>query len=86
MSPQVSNVLTAAESLSADERRELIDLLSAGLDDPLPKGTEATPPALTEAWRREVAERSAEYDAGQAETVPWQEVQARWQSRRAAGG
>ena len=86
MSPQISNVLAAAELLSADERRELIDLLSAGLDDSLPKETEATPPALTEAWRREVAERSAEYDAGNAESIPWQEVQARWQARRGAGG
>jgi putative addiction module component (TIGR02574 family) len=86
MSPQIATVLAAAESLSAAERRELIDLLAAGLDDSLPPGTEARPPALTEAWRREVIQRSAEYDAGQAETVPWQEVQARWQSRRAAGG
>jgi putative addiction module component (TIGR02574 family) len=86
MSPQVSTVLAAAESLSAAQRRELIDLLSAGLDDPLPVEAEATPPALTEAWRREIAQRSAEYDAGQAKTVPWKDVQARWQSRRAAGG
>jgi putative addiction module component (TIGR02574 family) len=86
MSPQIATVLAAAESLSAAERRELIDLLAAGLDDSLPPGTEARPLALTEAWQREIAQRSAEYDAGQAETVPWQEVQARWHSRWAAGG
>jgi putative addiction module component (TIGR02574 family) len=86
MSPQITTLLAAAESLSAAERRELIDLLAAGLDDSLPTGTEARAPALTEAWQREVVQRSAEYDAGQAETVPWQEAQARQRSRRAAGG
>ena len=86
MSPTIATVLAAAESLSSKERRELIDLLAAGLDDPAPAGTEEGPPALTEAWREVVAQRSAEYDAGRAETVPWQEVQARWQARRAAGG
>jgi len=85
MSPHIATVLAAAESLSVAERRELIDLLAAGLDDPSPAGTEAKPPALTEAWQREVVQRLAEYDAGQAESVSWQEVQARWQSRRAAG-
>ena len=86
MSPTIATVLAAAESLSAAERRELIDLLAAGLDDPSPAGTEEGPAALTEAWRRLVAQRSAGYDAGRAETVPWQEVQGRWQSRRAGGG
>src|SRR5207302_748821 len=73
----------AAESLSAAERRELIVLLAAGLDDPPRAEAEGGPPLLSEAWRREVARRSAEYDAGRAETVTWQEVQARWQARRA---
>jgi hypothetical protein len=39
------------------------------------------PPVLSKAWWQEVARRSAEYDAGQAETVSWQEVQARWHLR-----
>jgi putative addiction module component (TIGR02574 family) len=82
MSPNLEAVLTAAESLPDAERRELIARLLDGLDD-----AAADPEArLSEAWRQEVARRSAEYDAGGAETVDWQAVHARWQARRAAGG
>jgi putative addiction module component (TIGR02574 family) len=81
MSPNLATVLAAAESLTATEKRELIELLNAGLDEP-PEVEEGSP-ALTEAWRQEIARRSAEYDAGRAETVTWQEVQARWQSQKA---
>lgn len=86
MSPTVTTVLAAAESLSIAERRELIDLLLVGLDESAPAEAEDGSPVLSEAWRQEIARRSAEYDVGRAETVTWQEVQARWQSRRAAGG
>jgi putative addiction module component (TIGR02574 family) len=85
MNPNVANVLAAAELLSPEERRELVDLLLGGLDDPT-AAANGEAPALSEAWRQEVARRSAEYDAGQAETVSWQEVQARWQARRSADG
>jgi len=86
MSPAVASVLTAAESLSVEERRELIDRLLEGLDDAPAAEDGGKPLGLSEAWKQEVARRSAEYDAGQAQTVSWQEVQARWQSRRAGGG
>ena len=82
MSPAIANALAAAESLSVAERRELIDLLAVGLGDPSPEEIPAIQPALTEGWQREVARRSAEYNAGKAETVSWEEVRARW----AAGG
>lgn len=68
MSPNVAGVLAAAESLSLEERRELLDLLLVGLDDS-DALAEGQTPHLTEAWRQEIARRSAEYDAGQAETV-----------------
>ena len=80
MSPASANALAAAESLSAAERRELIDLLSSGLDDPTSPETADEPAVLTEAWQREVERRSAEYDSGKAETVAWEEVRARWES------
>jgi putative addiction module component (TIGR02574 family) len=86
MSPKVATVLAAAEELSVTQRRELIELLVAGLDDTSQAEAKAVTPALTEAWRQEIVRRSSEYDAGQAETVTWQEVKARWQARRAAGG
>jgi len=83
MSPNLATVLAAAEALSAEEQRELIDLLLAGLED---GQTDDGSPALTEAWRQEIRRRSAEYEAGQSETVTWQEVKTRWQARRNAGG
>lgn len=78
MTTALADVLAAAESLSAEERLELIELLYEGLDH---LGGVKEPPALTAAWREEVNRRSAAYDAGQAETVPWQEVQARLRSQ-----
>ncbi len=86
MSPNLAAVLAAAESLPVTERRELIALLLEGLDDTPSPESEAGSPGLTDAWRLELARRSAEYDAGRAETVRWEEVQSRWQSRRATGG
>ncbi len=65
MSSKLADVLAAAESLSAAERRELIDLLAAGLGDPSLTAEENGAPTLSEAWRKEIARRSAEFDAGQ---------------------
>ena len=86
MSPNLSTVLIAAESLSIAEQCELVDLLLERLDHSQLAEAEDEPAMLSETWRHEIARRSAEYDAGRAETVTWQEVRARWQSRRAAGG
>ncbi len=77
MSPDLTNVLAAAASLPEAERRELIELLLQGLEEPLEGETEGEAPVLSEAWRREITRRSAEYDAGQAETVAWEDIQAR---------
>ena len=82
MSPTLANVLAAAQSLSSEERRELIDLLRERLDEPAAEA----PPVLSEAWRQEVLRRSAEHDAGKSETVSWQEVQERWKARRTGNG
>ncbi len=71
MSPNLATVFAAAESLSVAERCQLIDLLLEGLEDS--PSADAGTPVLTEAWRQEIVQRSAEYDAGQAETVTWQE-------------
>ncbi len=76
MSPDVASVLAAAESLRVEERREWIELLLGGLDDS-PLSENGGQPSLTEAWKEAVARRSAEYDAGTADTVSWQDVQAR---------
>lgn len=83
MSPGLANVFAAAESLSIEERRELIDLLLEGLENSAHSEADGGSAVLSEGWQQEVIRRSAENDAGQAETVSWPEVQARWQSRRA---
>jgi putative addiction module component (TIGR02574 family) len=80
MNQNLANVLAAAELLSAEERRELVDLLLGGLDDAAEANGDT--PLVSEAWRQEIVRRSAEYDAGQAKTVSWQEVQTYWRARR----
>ena len=79
MSADVAAVLAAAESLPAEQRRELVELLAAGLDD------EIVPP-LSEAWRREIAARLADFDAGRVVAIPWPEVRASLAARRTARG
>ena len=81
MSPNLATVLAAAESLLVGERYELIELLLQGLDDVATSAAEGRTPALSEAWRQEIARRSAEYDGGQAETVSWQEIKTRLMAR-----
>ena len=81
MSPSLTNVLAAAESLPVAERRELIELLLLGLEDSAQTEAESETAALSDAWRQEIALRSAEYDAGREETVSWEEIQIRWQNR-----
>jgi putative addiction module component (TIGR02574 family) len=85
MSPNLATVLAAAESLPLPERRELVEVLRQGLDDAQSPDAEEESPSLTEAWRQEVARRSAEYDAGQAETVSWEDIQASRQRRNSDG-
>ena len=64
MSPNLNNVLIAAESLSVAEQCELIDLLLERLDNPPLAEAEDEPTVSNAAWRQEIARRSAEYDAG----------------------
>ena len=86
MSPNLSTILTAAESLSIEDQRELVDRLLERMDDSSLDETDEEPAVLSEAWKEEIARRSAEYDAGKAETVTWEEVRTRWQKRRTSGG
>lgn len=86
LSTSLSEVLTAAEQLSEQERRELVELLLLGLDDEPANGTHQQVPQLSEAWRQEAMHRLAEYDAGLAETITLEELRARWDARRLPGG
>ncbi len=84
MASDLAAVIAAAEALPEAERRELVEVLSAGLDTF--KWPEGAVPRLTDEQKRRVDERMAEYDAGLAESAPWEEVWARVLARRAARG
>lgn len=58
-------VFSAASQLPADDQFRLIDELWT-----------AKPSPLSAEWLAEIARRSAELDAGQVTTVPWEVVRA----------
>jgi len=67
--PNVETLLADAARLPVADRLQLIDAIW----DTLP--AESLPP-LSDEWVAEIQRRSAEYDAGSAETVPWEQVKA----------
>jgi len=67
--PNVETLLADAARLPVPDRLQLIDAIW----DTLP--AESLPP-LSDEWVAEIQRRSAEYDAGSAETVPWEQVKA----------
>jgi len=70
MSPITRELLESARALPSAAQVELIEALIAGLD-------EVDPEPLDEATMAEIQRRSAEYDAGQVQPIPWSEVRAR---------
>ena len=62
-------VLADASRLPVVDRIQLIEALW----DTVPE--EAAPP-LSDEWLAEIRSRSAEFDSGAAETVPWEQVRA----------
>jgi putative addiction module component (TIGR02574 family) len=62
-------LLAEAARMSIADRMQLI----GEIWDTLP--TDLLPP-LSDEWVAEISRRSAEYDAGSAETVSWEEVKA----------
>ena len=70
-----SEVLSAANSLSIDDRIRLAEAIWEGLEpeEPLPD--------LTEAQKRELKRRMAELDASPGTAVPWEEVKAKAEAR-----
>ncbi len=61
------SVLSAAQSLSEQDRLRLIDALW----ETVPPDSEAP---FSDEWSREIQRRVAELDAGTAETVPWSRI------------
>jgi len=62
-------VLADASRLPVVDRVQLIEALW----DSLPP--DSLPP-LTEEWAAEIQRRSAEYDSGSVQTVPWEQIRA----------
>jgi putative addiction module component (TIGR02574 family) len=74
MTHLAEEVLRAANALSPEDRSELIDALLA---------TEADQP-LSDEWMAEIRRRSAEYDAGLVQGIPWSEVKRQARDRGTA--
>ncbi len=67
--PEYEALLAEASRLPLGERIQLIEALW----DTVPE--ESLPP-LSDAWIAEIERRSAEYDAGSVQAVPWEQVRA----------
>lgn len=70
MTPQVSQLLEQALSLSVEEQEALADSLISSLAGKVDEGVLA-------AWDEEIKKRIADLDSGRAKTVPWTEVRNR---------
>jgi putative addiction module component (TIGR02574 family) len=75
-----SSVLQAAMRLTPRERSQLAESLWSSISD---DEAAAALPQFSEGWKKEIARRSAEIDAGTAKYVTYEQMIAR--ARRAAG-
>lgn len=76
--PDYEALLADASRLPIAERIQLIEALW----DTVPE--DAFPP-LSDEWIAEIQRRSAEFDAGLVEAVPWEEVRADAHAKRRPG-
>jgi putative addiction module component (TIGR02574 family) len=67
--PDYDSLLANAAQLPVDARIQLIEALW----DTVPE--DAMPP-LSDEWLAEIQRRSAEYDAGAVQPVPWEQIRA----------
>ena len=74
--PNYETLLAHATHLPVADRIQLMDAIW----DTLP--ADSLPP-LSDEWVTEIQRRSAEYDSGSTETVPWEQVKA--EAMRRAG-
>ncbi len=70
-----SEVLSAANALSIDDRIRLAEAIWEGIqaEEPMPE--------LTEAQKRELDRRLAELEANPHDVIPWEEVKADLEAR-----
>jgi putative addiction module component (TIGR02574 family) len=74
--PDYQTLLAGASGLPIADRIQLIEALWDTLPD------NSLPP-LTDEWLAEIERRSAEYEAGSVQTVPWEQI--RREALRRAG-
>jgi putative addiction module component (TIGR02574 family) len=74
MRRDAANLLQDALDLPEDERAEIAGALLESLE-PAPEAD------IEAAWRQEVAARVAALEAGEVETIPWQEIRDRFLAR-----
>ncbi len=79
MSLNTQEILESALALPSAAQVELIEALIARLD-------EADPQPLGEGWIAEIQRRSADYDAGRVQPIPWPEVRDRVGRKENSGG
>lgn len=70
-----SEVLSAANALSIDDRIRLAEAIWEGIE------AEEPTPELTEAQKRELERRLAAYEASPQSGVPWEQVEAEARAR-----
>jgi putative addiction module component (TIGR02574 family) len=70
MSPELSDLLKRALTLTTEERAALANSLLDSLED----GLETQKKSVQEAWDEEVARRMQEIRDGKAVTVPWEQL------------
>ncbi len=70
MTRNAAKVLEEALTLSDADRADLVGALLTSLEPEEEAEVEAS-------WRSEVAARVAAYEAGEAQTIPWEQVRSR---------
>jgi len=79
MTQSVQQLLDTVLSLPDEEQLQLLSALSAAVDE---RGLRP----FDDAWLVEIQRRSAELDAGTAQTIPWLEVKERVRQRANRSG
>jgi len=74
--PDYDSLLAGASELPVDARIQFIEALWETVPE------DSLPP-LSDNWVAEIERRSAEYDAGVVQAIPWEQVRA--EARRRAG-
>lgn len=67
-----TEILNAALTLPLDQRNELAEVLWESMDEPTVELPQQ--PEMSQAWKDEIARRSAAYDRGELKSIPWEQV------------